>query len=273
MFSGASGELRGLWTMRLDTLTLEHVRDLSPGREISYAMLNDGRLMVGLNWTLWASTGTKEGTTLLVNRKVGRVQWLTSLGKQVVFAMNGPDCGEELFRSDGTKEGTVLVKDICPGPAGSGIKQIYADGTRAFFQANDGVHGPELWVTDATPNGTFMVKDIFPGTEGSDPHYFMRAGAALYFVATDGNSGIELWRTDGTETGTRRVSNLAVGPQAGAIWSLISFKRSLFFCAESEEFGEEVFCTLEDGEAVKVVKDIVPERGSSHPKKYHQISQ
>jgi ELWxxDGT repeat protein len=68
--------------------------------------------------------------------------------------------GRELWKSDGTKAGTVMVKDVSPG-----VGRSY-DGPRAltdvdgslFFIADDGVHGRELWKSDGTKAGTVMVE-------------------------------------------------------------------------------------------------------------------
>jgi len=80
--------------------------------------------------------------------------------------------GRELWASDGTAAGTVMVKDINPGSA-SGLYGgdrwfTVLDGI-GYFPANDGINGFELWRTDGTEAGTYMVKDINPGLANSDP--------------------------------------------------------------------------------------------------------
>ena len=79
--------------------------------------------------------------------------------------------GPELWKSDGTTAGTVLVKDINPGGYGYHDYPTYLTdvGGTLFFTADDGTHGRELWKSDGTKAGTVMVKDIAPATTGSDP--------------------------------------------------------------------------------------------------------
>src|SRR6185436_15348188 len=54
----------------------------------------------------------------------------------VIFAANDGDSGIELWRSDGTAEGTRMFRDLLPGPASSNPDQLHSDGTRLFFIAS-----------------------------------------------------------------------------------------------------------------------------------------
>ena len=64
--------------------------------------------------------------------------------------------------SDGTAEGTVLVKDINPSRQFDPQPLTDVDGT-LFFAASDPQHGRELWKSDGTAEGTVLVSDITPG--------------------------------------------------------------------------------------------------------------
>ena len=73
------------------------------------------------------------------------------LGGELFFQANDGLTGGELWKSDGTAAGTVLVKDINPGSgssralsAGSDINELVYNG-ELFFEADDGTNGPELW--------------------------------------------------------------------------------------------------------------------------------
>src|SRR5439155_8769669 len=85
---------------------------------------------------------------------------LTNVNGTLFFDADDGTSGPELWKSDGTADGTVLVKDIRGGAVGS--SQYYltnVDGT-LFFQANDGAHGGELWKSDGTAGGTIQLPDI-----------------------------------------------------------------------------------------------------------------
>jgi ELWxxDGT repeat protein len=103
--------------------------------------------------------------------------------------------GWELWTSDGTGAGTVLLKDIrsiLDGNAGA-YELVSANG-RLFISADDGVHGLELWTSDGTEAGTTLLCDINPGEGSSNPSQFVYANGALYFSADDGVHGVQLWQ-------------------------------------------------------------------------------
>ncbi len=68
-------------------------------------------------------------------------------GTLFFIANDGVD-GMELMESNGSGRGfgTILVKDIYPGPAGSYPAQLTNVNGTLFFSANDGRHGREPWV-------------------------------------------------------------------------------------------------------------------------------
>jgi ELWxxDGT repeat protein len=151
---------------------------------------------------LWRSDGTAAGTRLL--RALERPaddpfayefypSALTPVGDQLFFRANVAGSGPELWKTDGTRAGTVLVKDIAPGPASSRPQELTAAGSRLYFRATDGVHGDELWRSDGTAAGTTLVQDILPGPVSSTPEDLTAAGGTLYFTANDGEHGRELW--------------------------------------------------------------------------------
>ena len=160
--------------------------------------------------------------------------FFTQAGNYVFFkASNGSGSGIELFRTDGTEEGTFMVKDIAIGNTSSidNFPTFFGHNGIFYFKANDQVHGDELWRSDGTSEGTFMLKDILPGNLSGiyfsnfyDNHYnavnrkcFAPIGQYLYFMAKDGQ-GNGLWRTDGSTIGTTKI--LAI-PSSGVFDSPI----------------------------------------------------
>ena len=135
------------------------------------------------------------------------VTHLTAVNSSVYFFADDGSHGTELRKSDGTKTGTGMVKDLNPGPSGSiaatpqsftpQIMQVTADG-EVLFTASDGVSGVELWRTDGTAAGTQLVQDIAPGPSSSNPANITVAGSYVFFSADDGlGAGIQIIKSEG----------------------------------------------------------------------------
>jgi ELWxxDGT repeat protein len=140
--------------------------------------------------------------------------------------------GYELWKSDGTEEGTVMVKDIAPGVWGSMPKYLTGVNETLYFSASDNIHGYELWKSDGTEEGTVMVKDISEEVgNGSAPEELAVHKGMLYFSASDGIHGYELWKSDGTEEGTVMVKDISEGHWASNPKYLTSVGDMLFFAA------------------------------------------
>jgi ELWxxDGT repeat protein len=115
------------------------------------------------------------------------------------------DTGEQLWKSDGTEAGTVLVKEF--------TNEMYSlaafDDSTLIFRVNDSVHGSELWISDGTEAGTVMLKDIIPGPNGSSPYGFTSFKGKSYFRAAMESMGVYVVGvTDGTEAGTVAVQDV-----------------------------------------------------------------
>jgi len=151
--------------------------------------------------TLFRSDGTVAGTTRVKTFGLEDsslipyfpVPWLTAADGSLYFVAADEAHGPELWKSDGTTAGTVLVKDIGPGPESSRISEVTAVGSRIFFAADDGEHGIELWTSDGSDAGTRRVADISEGPTSSAPRELAPIGNRLFFSADDGVVGREPW--------------------------------------------------------------------------------
>src|SRR5262249_29985762 len=148
----------------------------------------------------------------------------------------------ELWQSDGTAAGTVLVKDIVPGWWGSNPGYLTNVNGTLMFAADDGRHGVELWRSDGTAAGTALVKDRHHRTDGSGPFNLTNVNGTLFFTADDGTGGVELWRSDGTAAGTTLVKDIFPGssidyggyyhPNSSSPDHLTDVNGTLFFTAD-----------------------------------------
>lgn len=223
-----------------------------------FANLN-GLLLFAINRStydggqLWRSDGTVEGTELVRDFVTGcfadarEVTNLTVMGSNVFFsAPNGSSAGGGLWKSDGTPDGTILLKDIDPqaGYWPSVWSMTVVNDTLYFTGTSNNAYGAELWKTDGTTEGTILVKDINPGTASSGPNWLTNVDGELFFTANDGVHGTELWQSDGTSAGTGLV--LDVNPNGTDVGAncLIEFGGMLLFFANDGIHGWEPWIVM-----------------------------
>lgn len=168
--------------------------------------------------------------------------------------------GSELWRSDGTPQGTAPVVDACPGTCtGAAVWELVESGGILYFVGNDGEHGFELWRSDGTAAGTWMVKDVHP-FDDSWPWFLLPAPGGLYFVAGHPSFGRELWWSDGTEAGTRLVVDLLPGNPGftDGPSHLVMLDGALLFAADDGVHGRELYRS--DGSAAGTARivDLLP---------------
>ncbi len=214
-----------------------------------------------LTFTLAAQSPTllKDINTNLDGSPTGMV----TVGNTVFFSANDVVLGRELWKSDGTATGTVLVKDISPGASsGNPTGFCNVNGT-VFFAAQTGPTGIELWKSDGTAGGTVLVKDINPEGAPSAPRALFAAGSTLYFIADDGESGFELWKTNGTSLGTKLVKDINPGPNDSNPSKFTLFNGTVYFTATGPQ-GRELWKTDGTPAGTVQIKDINP-NGNAEP--------
>lgn len=163
-----------------------------------------GRFPSRTETLLWGTDGTPGGTVrLAATPGVLPQRWVVVLGEDVVFVRQ-VGAEHELWRSDGTLEGTrrlVGLGSLRP-------VELLPAGPLLFLLGVD--QGLRLWRSDGTSQGTFPVTDVRPQTSAG----FAVLEDELLFVAEDAEHGVELWRSDGTVAGTEVAVDRAPGPES-----------------------------------------------------------
>lgn len=216
--------------------------------------------------SLWRTNGTTEGTIEL--HEFDFMNDIIATNTHVFYSLNA---FLEIWKSDGTPQGTVLVKtdpniasaryfvhvnDLVffethdlglwrsdgteagtfrlPGTQAASFRQ--AVGNLLYFSIRKPDNVVELWRSDGTTAGTYSIK-TFRGQQ--QPYYnnTTAIGNVLYFLADDGITGNEVWRTDGTAGGTYQVAdlnsadNLLNGPYESDIRTLSAWNNNLYISA------------------------------------------
>lgn len=183
------------------------------GNKLFFSMgQNNGR-------ELWVSDGTAGGTTEVIDLAPGTVSGIQAPGvvDQPMIAYNGKlyfsgnttTGNTELYSSDGTAGGTVLVQEINPSTlmsGGSDPSGFFIYNNELYFWADDGTSNSSsgLWKTD----GTTTVK-VFQNAYSS-------GNATLFKNEIFFSNGIDLWKSNGTTAGTTMVNDSAGGSIIGA---------------------------------------------------------
>ncbi len=149
--------------------------------------------------TPWTSDGTVGGTTQVTVPAVagftsaGAVDGFVVSGARAYFSGRSDVAGDELWATDGTSAGTVLVKDIRSGADGSTIRGVARLGAGVVLTARTTAEGVELWHSDGTSAGTHPAGDIVPGTGSPEISGIATSGSVAWFGAAATGTGTEPW--------------------------------------------------------------------------------
>lgn len=123
-----------------------------------------------------------------------------ALNDVLLFTAATQTTSREIWVTDGSAAGAVLLKDLAPGPY-DGIKNSFIEASvkldgNLYFAAND-LNTGEIWKTDGTSAGTERVTDFL----NHDIETLTRVGNQIFFFI-DRDDHWQLWKSDGTATGT-----------------------------------------------------------------------
>jgi ELWxxDGT repeat protein len=185
----------------------------------------------------------------------------TKVGSLLYFVTQN----NQLWKTDGTDAGTLLVKEFSGGNVGtvSGyetINNMIEFNNELYFVASDGVNGRELWRSAGTDATTVQISNLDATATDSNPQNFTVFNNVLYFFCSGNVNTNGLWTTDGT-TATR-LSNLEVGRdiyRAGVLgepeWRpvVVDALNLMFFVASDDGAGREELWSTDGITTQKVV--------------------
>ncbi len=227
---------------------------------------------------LWKTRGNADETVLVrdsfyavskASNDLDPSQKMAYLNNELYFVASNDTLGLELWKTNGTDSGTVMVKDIAL-MGGSDPLWLTTFKDHIYFTAYDNdTLGRELWKTDGSTEGTVLVRDIYKGSAGSNIQWLSAGDNLLLFSASNESNGNEPWSTDGTEEGTQMILNLdtTVGEgENGSNPRELIYTGSFWFFAASGTETNGVVLYKTDGTSTGTVpvKDI-PQNGGNNP--------
>ena len=171
----------------------------------------------------------------------------------VGYFVDATTFGNTVWRTDGTPEGTVALRELDGRiDYGENVRGIVHRGAY-YFTGVTAENGQQLWVSDGTAEGTRMLPNA--GPDGAT--YYLQGFATLgeYLVyATDHG----IYRTDGTAAGTVRLF-------AGSSTGMAVHRGMLYFAAETEAYGSELYRSDGTPAGTRLLEDYNPGPDGSQP--------
>jgi ELWxxDGT repeat protein len=191
---------------------------------------------------------------------------LTSFKGELYFEAHQCDFKSQLYKTDGTWQGTGMLKEIvcdCAGWIGSQPENLIVIDDQMFFSQYDSTNTlKELWVTDGTYQGTRIVRR-FNTSNWQGMKNPVKFDNILFFIIDTDDYGYELWKSDGSSDGTVLVKDIYPGTEGSFPRNFMVLNNELFFFANDGEHGSELWKTDGTEPGTVVIKDINPGSGNS----------
>lgn len=292
IYFAADDNIHGRELFVFDGTNTSMVKDIYPGFSSSnpYDFHKLGNKIIFKAFTLdvglelWITDGTETGTQLLKdinptgdgflndNRAFVRINQFKEHNNELYFYADNGTNGMELWKTNGTEAGTIMLKDINPGfnasyrPALDGRPRFVAHDNELYFYvsssgSSNNLSNFQMWKTDGTPSGTVKI-DIIENTikEGTIlPLTYFSFNNQFYFYGEDKTTRKdELFRTDFTTV--TKIEGLG---RQNAFYPL---KEKIYYRDNNRgsEKGNEIWA-VDKNDNFAIVKDIVDGSQGSNP--------
>ncbi len=257
-FGGVSPQRAALELWRTDgtaagTRRVDVLRRYSAGSSPLFLPFHGGGRFLAAGgdgvFRLWASDGTPEGTVPLRGFELDPPRdagfaLLTRAGNLAFFdvARHGESGDrEELWRTDGTPEGTRGLLTLGPRQSIDPLRATWGD--RLLFLVDE-VHGCSIRTSDGTPAGTRQFLPALPGARCPTVLAPLDPSRLLFVARVETPKGPvpQVFVTDGTVAGTRRITNLH-GTREPIDDQAVRIGGTIYFRLGSQTGGAELWRT------------------------------
>ena len=147
----------------------------------------------------------------------------------------------QAWETDGTAVGTKNISTLEISPVQSEYYSLLQWGDQLYFSAQKkgGFIEQELYRYDGT--SISIVKEIAAKPFGSEPRYLTAVKNYFVFRAADNTKGPEVWKSDGTEAGTQLLADVEPGFIGSEPEAFAYIAGNLFFSASTSTKGREIY--------------------------------
>ncbi|MEO6177489.1 MAG: ELWxxDGT repeat protein [Flavobacterium circumlabens] len=251
------------------------VKDIRAGNNFSQLVLKGAVLNNiiifeannGINGAeVWKSDGTESGTSMIRdinNTSSNSIMTYNSkfieFNNEVYFLADDNIHGGEIWKTDGTAAGTILLKDINNGNSSVWIEKFHVDKINnklLFFTTNDNSSERKLWASDGTLYGTLQISNIKAYNGSGVIESFVTIKNRTFLSGENERNGMELWSTDGTVSGTSLFADVNYSNGSNPS-KFANANGNVFFRAGSTPYGTQLFKSDGSIEGTQLMKDII----------------
>jgi ELWxxDGT repeat protein len=207
------------------------------------------------------------------------------VGRYVFFLTQTSDGLSELWRTDGTGSGTVLVEAFPPGPDTYNPRLLGVVGGRCLYLTLTHLSDHRLYlyrlrVDEAgavSKRRVAALPNPFAGQPDAEPSIttFTVAGGKLFFGMAISTSGpaprdVQLWVTDGTGAGTKLLHRpLSLSDEFET--QLYTLDDRILFTGIGEGTGLELWVSDGTEQGTRMMQDLEAGPGSSFPSGFTRV--
>jgi trimeric autotransporter adhesin len=296
-----------IWRVDSATDAATLLADIVPGEDgyvpQFFAALPNGAFVFSIDSELWFSNGTPGSAQRVIDFVPGEpdeVEILGSTGSRALLRARSGSSGSEVWSTDGSATGTILLREHTPGPLGTmaAIVGTLNVGVVLSLGSEDGTN-QSFWRSDGTVAGTQQIVPTSSAVIGSNPLVIvgspgqlwridrstaaaraepysiqlgvlsedLKLGERYFFDTYTPNEGFEPGVSDGTTAGTRVLRDIVpqTGDESSAPGEFTTVGGVTFFSASTRAAGRELWKTDGTPAGTVLVRDITPGEAGSAP--------
>lgn len=195
---------------------------------------------------VYVSDGTTAGTQTIVNAgDFIYMDHFVLVDTLVYFVGKTASAGMNLWRTDGTVAGTVMLGDLNPGTADFLIDKVFELNNEVFLIGNfPGNGSTRKLFKHIAPLSIQLISNLtVVSTSNFIDTVFVKNNNEMYFTAYDPAvpEGYQLWKTNGTGSGTMKVNHIGPNIYGPEIKHTISYHNKIYFNARDNNSGNELW--------------------------------